>query len=103
VVSIGEVAYRGDSLVHVLLNYDQAKIVDYEEGMASLLGVGSHTLFHTKLDLDLSSSKAPPAKPSIIDPQKLEIKPPHLKYVVLGANNTLLGIISNDHKKCQVE
>ncbi|WMV33216.1 hypothetical protein MTR67_026601 [Solanum verrucosum] len=55
-------------------------------------GVGSHTSFQRKLDINLSTRKAPPAKPSIIEQAKLDMKelPPHLKYAFLGTNNTLL-------------
>jgi len=43
--SIGEAAYNGESLAIVLLNYDQAKISDYDEFLATFVGVGSHNSF----------------------------------------------------------
>lgn len=53
----------------MLRNFDQAEINDYDEVVVALVGVGSHTSFQIKLDLDISSREAPPAKQSIIEPK----------------------------------
>lgn len=105
VASIGSAAYCKEPLGQVLLNYDQDEISNYDEVVAALVGLGSHNSFQDKLDLDLSSREAPPAKPSIIEPPKLELKdfPPHLKYVLLGANNTLPVIIACHLKQWKVD
>ncbi|KAG5571111.1 hypothetical protein H5410_060877, partial [Solanum commersonii] len=69
-----EMQYCGESLAQVLLHYDQAEISDYDEVVVALVGVGSHTSFQIKLDLNLSSREAPSAKPSIIEPPNLELQ-----------------------------
>ena len=49
--------------------------------------------------------ESPPAKPSIEEAPKLELKalPPHLRYVFLGRDYTLLVIIAADLNQRQVE
>ena len=49
--------------------------------------------------------ESPPAKPSIEEAPKLELKAlsPHLRYVFLGKGNTLSVIIASDLNMQQVE
>ena len=49
--------------------------------------------------------ESPPAKPSIEEAPKLELKalPPHLRYVFLGRNDNFLVIIASDLNLQQVE
>ena len=48
---------------------------------------------------------SPPVKPSIEEAPKLELKPvpPHLRYVLLGKDDTLPVIIASDLNVYQVE
>ncbi|XP_055824377.1 uncharacterized protein LOC129892868 [Solanum dulcamara] len=87
VASVQEVSSVGESLADVLLNFDGDDILDYDEVVAALLGIGSYP------------------KPSINDPPKLELKvlPSHLKYVLLGTNDTLPVIIAADLLNEQVK
>ena len=73
--------------------------------VAALSGLGSYCKKPLKLDIDLKNRASPPAKPSIEVPPILELKalPPHLKYVFLGANNTLHVIIAADLNDSQVD
>ncbi|XP_075112679.1 uncharacterized protein LOC142182326 [Nicotiana tabacum] len=63
----------------------------YMESVNALEGLGSYTYDPAKLSLDLENRATPPAKPSIIEPPQLELKPlpPHLRYKFLGSNDTL--------------
>ena len=59
-----------------------------------------------KFELDMQHRKSPPAKPSIEEAPKLELKPlpPHLRYVFLGKGDTLPVIIAlSDLNVHQVE
>ncbi|XP_019251223.1 PREDICTED: uncharacterized protein LOC109230153 [Nicotiana attenuata] len=60
----------------------QANIEGYMESVNALEGLGSYTYAPKKLSLDLENRVTPPAKPSIIEPPQLELKPlpPHLRY-----------------------
>ncbi|KAK4733802.1 hypothetical protein R3W88_008063 [Solanum pinnatisectum] len=80
VASLCEISYVGESLAVVLLNYDGEEIQDYDEVMAALRGLGSYSKNPFKLDIDLKNLESPPAKPSIEEPSKLELKvvQPHL-------------------------
>ena len=66
--------------------------------MAALSGLGSYSKSPLKLNIDLNNRESPPANPSIEEPPKLILKliPPHLRYLFLGANNTLPVIIVAD-------
>lgn len=70
---------------------------DYDEVVASLIGLWFHTKNLVKLYLDLKKSKSPLVKPSILEPPKIELKPlsPHLKCVFLGEYETLPIFISS--------
>ncbi|XP_059290169.1 uncharacterized protein LOC132043727 [Lycium ferocissimum] len=58
--------------------------------------LGSYSYQPKKPNLDAENRTTPPKKPSIIEPPKLELKqlPSHLKYEVLGPENTLPVIVS---------
>ena len=55
--------------------------------------------------LELEKRATPPAKPSIEEPPKLELKPlpDHLRYVFLGPDSTLPIIVSSCLLDVQVE
>ena len=56
-------------------------------------------------DVRFKLKKSPPAKPSIDEAPKVEIKalPPHMRYVFLGKGDTLPLIIASDLNVHQVE
>ncbi|KAK4712761.1 hypothetical protein R3W88_007274 [Solanum pinnatisectum] len=58
----------------------------------------AHSYAPKKLDLDLKNRPSLLSKPSIDEPPVLELKqlPSHLRYVFLGANNTLPVILAAD-------
>ncbi|XP_070049616.1 uncharacterized protein [Nicotiana tomentosiformis] len=85
-----------DPLAVCLMNLDEANREDLTEWVLALEGQG---LCKRELEfepLHLEERKTPPAKPSIEEPSKLELKPlpPHLRYAFLGPNSTLPVIIS---------
>ncbi|XP_060177803.1 uncharacterized protein LOC132607738 [Lycium barbarum] len=86
----------GDMLAAVIMNYEWDNEKEFEEMVNALIGMGSYHLNPKRLDLDLENRATPPAKPSIIEPPTLELKPlpSHLRYEFLGLNNTLPVIIS---------
>ncbi|XP_059301873.1 uncharacterized protein LOC132053786 [Lycium ferocissimum] len=86
----------GDMLAAVIMNYEGEDDEEFEETVNALIGLGSYHYNPKKLDLDLENRATPPAKPSIIEPPTLELKPlpSHLRYEFLGPNNTLPVIIS---------
>ncbi|XP_015078358.1 uncharacterized protein LOC107022190 [Solanum pennellii] len=57
------------------------------------------------LELDMKHCESPPAKPSIEKARKLVLNalPPHLRYVFVCRNHTLLVIIAADLNMAQVE
>ncbi|XP_016574067.2 uncharacterized protein LOC107871668 [Capsicum annuum] len=70
-----EIDIMNDPLVGVLWNFGSEVIEEYDEVVASLMGLGYYTKNPIKLDLDLKNCESPPAKPSIIEPPQLELKP----------------------------
>ncbi|XP_049345010.1 uncharacterized protein LOC125809406 [Solanum verrucosum] len=99
VASVSEMMCTGEPqpLDVVLSNYDEDEVQGYDEVVTALSGLGSHSKNPLKLNIDLRNRDTPPpAKPSTEEPPKLELKvlPSHLRYVFLGANNTLLIIIA---------
>ncbi|XP_060177823.1 uncharacterized protein LOC132607758 [Lycium barbarum] len=86
----------GEALAGILMNFDAEDMKDYEETVNSLVGLGSYIYQPKKLSLDLENRTTPPAKPSIIEPPRLELKqlPSHLRYEFLGPDNTLPVIVS---------
>ncbi|XP_015161837.1 uncharacterized protein [Solanum tuberosum] len=95
VASISEDSCVGKFLATILLNYDGEEIQDYDEVVASLSGIGYYSESPLKLDINFKNRESLPAKLSIVEPPKPELKvlPPHLYYVFLGTNNTLPVII----------
>ncbi|XP_070024965.1 uncharacterized protein [Nicotiana sylvestris] len=95
----------GKALSAILMNFDGEYMEGYMESVNALEGLGSYTYTPTKLSLDLENRATPPAKPSIIEPPQLELKPlsPHLRYKFLGSNDTLPIIVSSLLNDVQVE
>nr|XP_009782959.1 PREDICTED: uncharacterized protein LOC104231632 [Nicotiana sylvestris] len=85
----------GEALAAILVNFDGEDMDGYMESVNALEGLGSNTYTPAKLSLDLENRATPPAKPSIIKPPQLELKPllPHLRYKFLGSNDTLPVIV----------
>ncbi|XP_070053275.1 uncharacterized protein [Nicotiana tomentosiformis] len=86
-----------DPLATCLMNLDEVNREDLAEWVLALEG---QRFWKRELEfepLHLEERKIPPAKPSIEEPPKLELKPlpPHLMYAFLGPNSTLLVIISS--------
>ncbi|XP_019226885.1 PREDICTED: uncharacterized protein LOC109208258 [Nicotiana attenuata] len=95
----------GEALETILVNFDGKDMEGYMESVNALEGYGSYTYAPAKLSLDLENRATPPAKPSIIEPPQLELKPipPHLRYKFLGSNDTLPVIVSSLLNDVQVE
>ncbi|XP_047268154.1 uncharacterized protein LOC107871936 [Capsicum annuum] len=100
-----EMYLMNDPLVGVLWNFGSEVVEEYDEVVASLIGLGSYTKNPIKLDLDLKNRESPPAKPSIIEPPQLKHKllPSHLKYIFLGEDNTFPIILAGDLEPYQVD
>ncbi|KAK4707201.1 hypothetical protein R3W88_033253 [Solanum pinnatisectum] len=94
-----------ETLAATLMNFEVDFRSDYVETVNALQGMGAHSYAPKKLDLDLKNRPSPPAKPSIEEPPVLELKqlPSHLRYVFLGANNTLPVILAADLNNEQVQ
>ncbi|XP_060170663.1 uncharacterized protein LOC132601599 [Lycium barbarum] len=86
----------GDISAAVIMKYEGEDDEEFEKTVNTLIGLGSYYYNPKKLDLDLDHRATPPAKPSIIEPPTLELKPipSHLRYGFFGPNNTLPVIIS---------
>ncbi|XP_075084824.1 uncharacterized protein LOC142168064 [Nicotiana tabacum] len=95
----------GEALTAIFLNFDGEDMEVYVESVNALEGLGSYTYTPKKLSLDLENRVTPPAKPSIIEPPQLELKPlpSHLRYKFLGFNETLPVIVSSLLNDVQVE
>ncbi|XP_075076911.1 uncharacterized protein LOC142163514 [Nicotiana tabacum] len=95
----------GEALAAILVNFDGEDMEGYMESVNALEGLGSYTYAPEKLSLDLENRATPPAKPSIIEPPQLELKPlpPHLRYKFLGLNDILPVIVSSLLNDVQVE
>ena len=72
-------------------------IQEYESLFAAL-DRGDVRFEQKKYELDMKNRESPPAKPSIEEALKLELKslPPHLRYEFLGNGDTLPVIIASD-------
>ncbi|XP_070015539.1 uncharacterized protein [Nicotiana sylvestris] len=86
-----------DPLAACLMNLEEANSEDLAEWVLAFEGQG---FWRRELEiepLNLEERKTPPAKPSIEEPPKLELKPlpSHLRYALLGPNSTLPIIISS--------
>ncbi|XP_070026430.1 uncharacterized protein [Nicotiana sylvestris] len=82
----------GEALAAILVNFDGEDMEGYMESVNALEGLGSYTYALAKLSLDLENRATPPAKPSIIEPPQLELKPlpPHLRQVLKRCEETNL-------------
>lgn len=91
IASVSEVGSLGESLAAMLLNYDDEDSHNYDEVVATLSGLGSYSKNPLKLDINFKYWETPPAKLSIDETSKLELKilPPHIRYAFLGGNNIL--------------
>nr|XP_009779877.1 PREDICTED: uncharacterized protein LOC104229008 [Nicotiana sylvestris] len=94
-----------EALAAILVNFDGEDMEGYMESVNALEGLGSYTYGPAKLSLDLKNRATPPAKPSIIEPPQLELKPlpPFFRYKFLGSNDTLPIIVSSLLNDVQVE
>ncbi|XP_070046269.1 uncharacterized protein [Nicotiana tomentosiformis] len=86
-----------DPLAACLTNLEEVNRKDLAEWVLALEGQGFLKRELEIESLHLEERKTPPAKPSIEEPPKLELKPlqPHLRYAFLGSNSTLPIIISS--------
>ncbi|XP_059285652.1 uncharacterized protein LOC132039127 [Lycium ferocissimum] len=64
----------GKALADILVNFDAEDMEGYMETVNLLVGLGSYSYHPKKLNLDLENRTTPLAKPSIIEPPKLELK-----------------------------
>ena len=67
------------------MKFDSECIEEYKLFVAEHDG-GDVRFKQKKLKLDMKHRESPPAKPSIVEAPKLELKdiPPHLRYAFLG-------------------
>ena len=93
-----------EALAVVIMNFDRDFIEEYESLVAAL-DRGDVWYKPMKYDLDMKNRESPPAKPSIKEAPKLELKvlPPHLRYEFLGDGDTLPVIIASNLNEQQVE
>ena len=86
------------------MNFDSDCIEEYESLVAAL-DRGDVRFKLKKFELDMKNCESPPAKPSIEEAPKVEIKalPPHLRYEFLGNGDTLPVIIASDLDEQQVQ
>ena len=86
------------------MNFDNDCIEEYESLVAAL-DRGDVRFKPKKYELDMKNHESPPAKPSIEEAPKLELKalPPHLRYEFLGNGDTLLVILASDLDEQQVK
>ncbi|XP_070040972.1 uncharacterized protein [Nicotiana tomentosiformis] len=70
-----------EALSAIVMNFDGEDIEGYVEMVNALEGMGSYIYAPKKISLDLENRATAPAKPSIIEPLQLELKPlpPHLR------------------------
>ena len=85
------------------MSFDRDCIEEYESLVAAL-DRGDVWFKPKKFELDMKNRESPPAKPSIEEAPKLELKalPPHLRYEFLGYGDTLPIIIALDLDEQQV-
>ena len=88
----------------MIMNFESDGIEEYESLVVEF-DRGKCRFKAKKLELDMKHRKSQPAKPSIEEVPKLELKAllPHLRYVFLGRHDTLSIIIESDLIMSQVE
>ena len=93
-----------EALAAVIMNFDNGCIQEYGS-LDTALDHGDVRFKPKKYELDMKNRESPPAKPSIEEAPKLELKalPPHLRYEFLGNGDTLLVIVVSDLNEQQVE
>ncbi|KAK4724087.1 hypothetical protein R3W88_026866 [Solanum pinnatisectum] len=93
-----------DALAAVMMNFDGDGIEDYDELITALDRFEFRSI-PKRLELDMKNRDSPPARPSVEEAPKLELKalPSHLRYVFLGKDGTLTVIIAADLNVAQVE
>ena len=86
------------------MNFKSDGIEEYGSLVAELER-GKFCSKQNKLELDVKHSKSPPAKPSLEEAPKLDLKvlPPHLRYIFLGTDDTLPIIIASNLNVNQLE
>ncbi|XP_070005293.1 uncharacterized protein [Nicotiana sylvestris] len=94
-----------DPLEACLTNLEEMDGEGLAEWVMALEGQGFWSREPQFESLELEKRATPPAKPSIEEPPKLELKPlpDHLRYVFLGPDSTLPVIISSGLLDVQVE
>nr|XP_016464122.1 PREDICTED: uncharacterized protein LOC107787110 [Nicotiana tabacum] len=94
-----------DQLEACLTNLEEMYGEGLTEWVMALEGRGFWSREPQFESLELEKRATPPAKPSIEEPPKLELKPlpDHLRYVFLGPDSTLPVIISSGLLDVQVE
>ena len=93
-----------EALAAVIMNFGSDYIEEYES-LVVALDQGDVRFKPKKFELDMKNCESPPAKPSIEEAPKVELKafPPHLRYEFLGNGDTLLVIIASDLDEQQVQ
>ncbi|XP_070007685.1 uncharacterized protein [Nicotiana sylvestris] len=105
VQSDDEVLTIEDPLAACLMNLEEVNGEDLAEWVLALEGRGFWERNLEFEPLHLEKRETPPAKPSIEEPPKLELKPlpGHLRYEFLGPDSTLPVIISSGLLDVQVQ
>ncbi|XP_070026494.1 uncharacterized protein [Nicotiana sylvestris] len=105
VQSDDEVLTVEDPLAACLTNLEEVNSENLAEWVLALEGRGSWERNLEFEPLPLEKRESPPAKPSIEEPPKLELKPlpGHLRYEFLGPDSTLPIIISSGLLDVQVQ
>ena len=75
------------------------------DSLVAALGQNEYLSKPRILDLDKKHRESPPARPSIVEALKLELKvlPPNLRYVFLGTDDTFSVIIVSESNGKQVD
>uniref|UniRef100_M1D846 Integrase core domain containing protein n=1 Tax=Solanum tuberosum TaxID=4113 RepID=M1D846_SOLTU len=86
-----------EALAAVKMNFESDGIEEYDELVAALDRC-EYRSKPKKLELDMKNRESPPARLSVEEAPKLELKdlPSHLRYVFLGRDETLTVIIAAD-------
>ncbi|XP_049391627.1 uncharacterized protein LOC125856099 [Solanum stenotomum] len=93
-----------EALAAVMMNFESDDIEEYDE-LDATVDRCEYRSKPKKLELDMKNRESPPARPSVEEAPKLELKalPLHLSYVFLGREDTLPIIIAADLNGRQVE
>ena len=93
-----------EALATLVINFDSDCIEEYES-LVGALDRGDVRFKPKKYELDMKNRESPPAKPSLEEVPKLELKaiPPHLRYEFLGNGDTLPVIIASNLNEQHVE